>query len=268
MKVRKNRHDFAAGIPKYWSGPSKLQSHILNTYSLMFPPGEAFFIRSVKHFADQIEDAKLKEDLRAFIGQEMQHSMAHDRFNAELQKTNADMSWYMAVYTRPTFEMLEPWARQFPLLNRLALSMTAACENMTAGFAEMLFSGDTMAQILREDIRDLYAWHAAEEMEHRDIAFDLLSRVSGSYAMRMAGMVSAYGFIIAYVTLGTAYFTLKDREYNLAELPGELWNLFTRKNALGRVFIEGIIEYMRPDFHPSDVPFNEAALEYLEKRAS
>jgi hypothetical protein len=99
----------------------------------------------------------MQADIKAFVGQEMQHSMAHERFNA------------------------------------------AAAENMTAGFAQSLFAPGEAEKILREDVRELYLWHAAEEMEHRDLAYNLYQQVGGDYATRMAGMVFAYVIIAAYV---------------------------------------------------------------------
>ncbi|HMY12235.1 MAG TPA: metal-dependent hydrolase [Turneriella sp.] len=86
MTVRKNKETFAEPVPAHWAGKDALQSHVLNVLSLMFPDGEAFFIRSVKHFADRVTDQKMQADIKAFVGQEMQHSMAHERFNKQSPK--------------------------------------------------------------------------------------------------------------------------------------------------------------------------------------
>lgn len=267
MTVRKNKETFAEPVPAHWAGKDALQSHVLNVLSLMFPGGEAFFIRSVKHFADCVTDPKMQADIKAFVGQEMQHSMAHERFNKSVAQNLGNMEWFMWLFTVPTFEWLEPFARKIGL-NRFALAITAAAENMTAGFAQSLFAPGEAEKILRADVRDLYLWHAAEELEHRDLAFDLYTRVGGSYATRMAGMVFAYGIIAAYVAIGTAYLAITDKEFPWERLPQQLLDLFTRKNSLGRVYFEGLVDYMRPDFHPSQHPMHPDALAYLEKIAS
>ncbi|HRP68337.1 MAG TPA: metal-dependent hydrolase, partial [Turneriella sp.] len=143
--------------------------------------------------------------------------------------------------------------------------MTAAAENMTGGFAQSLFAPGQAERILREDVRELYLWHAAEEMEHRDLAYDVFEKVSGDYPTRVLAMVLTYGIISGYVAVGTAYLMFTDREFPWAKLPKQAWDLFTQENAIGRVFLEGMIDYLRPDFHPSQHPMHQGALEYLAK---
>ncbi|MBV6493021.1 MAG: hypothetical protein LDLANPLL_01028 [Turneriella sp.] len=271
MKVRKNKQTFSNPVPKHWAGDEAFQSHILNVLSLMFPGGEGFFIRSVKQFKDQIDDPKLQEAIKGFIGQEMQHTMAHERFNESVQKNIADMGWFNWLFTVPTFEWLEPFARNSLGLHKLCLSITAAAENMTGGFAQSLFAPGQAEKILRDDVRDLYLWHAAEEMEHRDLAYDVFLKVGGNYPTRIAGLALAYGIISAYVAVGTTYLILTDKEFPWAKLPKQAWDLFTQENAIGRVFLEGMVDYLRTDFHPSQHPMHAGALAYLanlEKAAS
>ncbi|MFO1526771.1 MAG: metal-dependent hydrolase [Turneriella sp.] len=271
MQVRKNKETFSDPVPAHWAGKDALQSHVLNTLSLMFPAGEAFFIRSVKHFADRVKDPKMQADIKAFIGQEMQHSMAHERFNQSVAQNVGNMDWFMWLFTVPTFEWLEPFMRNYlghEKLHQWALALTAAAENMTAGFAQSLFQPGELEKIARPDVRELYAWHAAEEMEHRDLAFDVFQQVGGDYVTRMSGMAFAYGIIAAYVALGTGYLVIKDRNFPWSTLPQQLVDLFTKENSLGRVFLEGMVDYLRPDFHPSQQPMHPEALAYLEKMAS
>lgn len=271
MIVRKNKSTFAEPVPVHWAGEDALQSHVLNTLSLMFPGGEGFFIRSVKHYAPQITDPKLQADIKAFIGQEMQHTMAHERFNASIMKSVGSMDWFLWLFTTPTFEWLEPFARKtlgWDIIHKVCLSLTAAAENMTGGFAQSLFAPGQAEKIAREDVRDLYLWHAAEEMEHRDLAYDVFERVGGNYVTRIAGLAGAYGIITTYVLIGTSYLILTDKNFPWASLPKQFIDLFTQKNAIGRVFLEGMLDYLRLDFHPSQHPINPDALAYLNKLAS
>ena len=41
-------------------------------------------------------------------------------------------------------------------------------------------------------MREMLAWHAAEEIEHKAVAFDVLQAVAPSYALRMAGLFFAF----------------------------------------------------------------------------
>ena len=40
-------------------------------------------------------------------------------------------------------------------------------------------------------MQQLLAWHAAEEIEHKAVAFDVLQQIDPSYALRIAGLVYA-----------------------------------------------------------------------------
>jgi predicted metal-dependent hydrolase len=272
MQVRIHKEKFAKGVPAHWSAASALQSHVLNTLSLMFPDGERFFVRSVKYFADRASDDKMRAEIKAFIGQEMQHGSAHDRFNAAIRPALADTSWFMYLFTVPTFQGLEPWVHQLNFgmeFGRVgALAVTAAAENMTAGFAHMVFEDRALQSAVRADIKDLFMWHAAEEIEHRDLAFDLLKKVNDAYWVRMFGATVAYSIIFGYVVLGTAWFMLNDKNYPWLNLATDVVKIFTDRFGLGRLFVDGFIDYARADFHPSDTPAHPQAAEYLAKLAS
>jgi predicted metal-dependent hydrolase len=272
MKVRVHKEKFERAIPAHWTAASALQSHVLNTLSLMFPDGERFFVRSVKYFSDRATDDKMRAEIKAFIGQETQHGAAHDRFNAAIRPALADMSWFMYLFTVPTFQGLEPWIHKLDLgmeFGRVgALSVTAAAENMTAGFANMVFEDKELQTAVREDIRDLFMWHAAEEIEHRELAFDLLRKVNDAYWVRMFGASVAYAIIFGYVVIGTAWFMLNDKNYPWSKLPADLVKIFTDKFGLGKLFVDGFIDYARPDFHQADAPAHPQAGEYLARLAA
>lgn len=271
MQVRVNKQQFN-NVPAQWHGRSALQSHVLNTLSLMFPDGERFFVRSVKYFSDRATTDKMRNEIKAFIGQEMQHGAAHDRFNEAIRPALANMDWFMYLFTVPTFKGLEPWVHSLDFgmeFGRIgALAVTAAAENMTAGFANMVFEDPELQNSVREDIKDLFMWHAAEEIEHRDLAFDLLQQVNGAYWIRMFGATAAYGLIFGYVVMGTAWFMLNDKNYPWLKLPSDLVQLFTNPFGLGKLFVDGFIDYARRDFHPSDTPAHPMAQPYLDKMAS
>ena len=58
----------AGPIPRHWWGGDPFKSHFLNALSSTFPFGEAFFVRSVRYYADRIDDPALVADIRAFAG--------------------------------------------------------------------------------------------------------------------------------------------------------------------------------------------------------
>ncbi|MCS6984538.1 MAG: metal-dependent hydrolase [Leptospiraceae bacterium] len=265
MEVRINRESYEE-VPKIWFEASPLQNYVLSILSHMFPDGERFFIRAVKRYADRVTDPKFQEEIKAFIGQEMQHGLAHERFNRAIQEaTGADLSWFMWLFTVPLFDKLEKYLTERGLAYRFALGCTAAAENMTAAFAENVFKNPEAMEKMRKDIRYLFEWHAAEEIEHRHIAFDLYKAAGASYGERIASAIFTYLLIWFYVVVGTSYLILKDRDYPWHSLPKELIDFFMKENALGRITIESFFDYLRADFHPNDRPIPHKAEEFLEQ---
>ncbi|HSS02475.1 MAG TPA: metal-dependent hydrolase, partial [Kofleriaceae bacterium] len=72
-------------VPRHWMFGSPTATAIANGVNLLFPHGERFFVRSVKHFLDQIEDPALRAGIKGFFGQEGRHAHAHYRFNQILR---------------------------------------------------------------------------------------------------------------------------------------------------------------------------------------
>ena len=72
-------------------------THIANGVNLLFPAGERFFVRSVKHYLDRIEDEHLKERVRGFFGQEGRHAKEHDVFNRILEEQGYDVDRFLAL---------------------------------------------------------------------------------------------------------------------------------------------------------------------------
>ncbi len=44
-----------------------------------------------------------------------------------------------------------------------------------------------------------WRWHAAEELEHKAVAFDLFERLAGGYVLRVASALAALVFSMAWV---------------------------------------------------------------------
>src|SRR5437763_6854849 len=72
-------------VPRHFAEDGDLiTSHFIAALSAVFPEGENFFIRSVKHYRDRITDPRLKEQVSGFIGQEVVHGREHGAFNEHL----------------------------------------------------------------------------------------------------------------------------------------------------------------------------------------
>src|SRR3954467_11582874 len=185
--------DSLAELPKHFAGDGDLlASHITAGLSAVFPDGEDFFVRSVRHFRDEIDDPALKRQVAGFIGQEAMHGREHRAFNDRLAELG---------YPTKKIERFTKWGLE--LRERIAppkanLAATAALEHFTATLAELVLTDEaTRQQFGHEAVRDLFVWHALEESEHKAVAFDVYKAVGGTERMRVWTMNALrYGFVL------------------------------------------------------------------------
>src|ERR1043166_317655 len=90
--------DFRA-VPRHWMAGNPTATAIANGVNLLFPHGERFFVRSVKHFLDRIDDPTLRAQIKGFFGQEGRHASAHDDLNATL-RSHYEVDRFLASYKR------------------------------------------------------------------------------------------------------------------------------------------------------------------------
>jgi uncharacterized protein len=247
-------------VPRHWMANNAAATAIVNGVNLLFPHGERFFVRSVNHFLDQIDDPALRAAIKGFFGQEGRHAHAHDRFNQILRAQGFEIDRFLESYKR-----LIAWleARTPP---RLRLAVTAAAEHFTATLAEGAFTRNSLDRAAPE-MRALLAWHAAEEIEHRAVAFDVLQKVDPSYALRMAGLVYATVVLGGFWLWASVTLMRQDRKAgrgswsDLRRLPAR-----ERDPIVRRVFLRGIRQYIARDFHPAHNPIDRIAPEWFAAR--
>ncbi|MEM8547094.1 MAG: metal-dependent hydrolase, partial [Pseudomonadota bacterium] len=64
VQPRNRQHDLAAALATDWCDGDAFKTAWYNAMSITFPLGERFFIDSVRAFADQVTDPKLKQEVR------------------------------------------------------------------------------------------------------------------------------------------------------------------------------------------------------------
>ncbi len=192
--IRKPEFDF--DLPRYWHGGSLRATHLANAINFVFPAGERFFIRSVRHWLPQITDPVLRARVDAFIGQEAQHQRAHLAVFKGLEQHGFEIQSFLDWYERVAYGHIEPMT---PPILRLAT--TAALEHFTATFGELAL-GTELLDPAHPVMQKLLRWHAAEEIEHRDVAFDVLMQVDDRYIVRFIGFLMALGTILSFWAVG------------------------------------------------------------------
>ena len=244
---RNREYDVAQALAGDWFDHHPFKTAWFNAMSITFPLGEKFFIDSVRHFAGRIDDPKLQEDIRGFCGQEGYHRREHQRYNETLCESRG---YQLAVMEGRLLNNIERAYRFLSALERLAA--TAALEHITAIMAESALCADNpMIDNAPDAMRALWQWHAAEELEHKSVAFDVYRAVGGSEKMRRRAMRQATFFLMTDVLIGVAHMLRKDgRLWNL-RLWAEGWKfLFSRQGGILRRVWPAYKEYYREGFHP------------------
>src|SRR5438132_1731945 len=124
-------------LPKHFAADGDLiLSHVAASLSAVFPDGEDFFVRSVRHYRDQITDPELKRQVAGFIGQEAMHGREHRALNDRLDQ----LGYPTKRVERITKWGLETRERLLPAKSNLAA--TAALEHFTATLAELVLTSE------------------------------------------------------------------------------------------------------------------------------
>jgi len=243
-----------SGVPKRWFGGSAAATQVANGVNLLFPAGERFFVRSVRHYLDRLDDPRLVAEVRGFFGQEGRHAQAHERFFDTLREQGYDVDAVLRPYEELAYGRIEKMTTP-----ALRLAVTVALEHFTAILAEDALEADDLAGA-HPVMRQLLEWHALEELEHKAVAFDVLRAVNPSYALRVTGMalgslvLAGFWVQATRALLAQDGMTLRDaaRELGALRKEGERTGKHVSKPIFTRVFLRGIREYLRPGFHPND----------------
>jgi predicted metal-dependent hydrolase len=250
LQIPTRRMDFEsalATVPKHFAAENDLiASHIAAGLSAVFPDGEDFFVRSVRHFRDQITDPALKRQVGGFIGQESVHGREHRALNDRL-----------AVLGYPTKQVEKLTRVGLSIRERIApakanLAATAALEHFTATLAELILSDEHARNLFGDEtVKNLFLWHALEEAEHKAVAFDVYKTVGGSERMRVWTMnFLRYGFVIGMVFQVGVSLVMDKSTYKPGRLRKSLRRL-RHSPLLTKALWDQLKDYNRPDFHPN-----------------
>ena len=258
IKPQRMGFEFGEKVPHYWLDNSYILSHTMNALSVLFPQGEQCFVDAVRYYQDQINDPKLKKEVRGFIGQEAMHSLEHKSMNQHVRDQGMPVE-----ELEEHLEVVLGIAKKLPKRHQLAI--TCALEHLTAMMADMLLERSDVREDMHETMRPLWVWHAIEETEHKAVTYDVFKQVGGTYAERtfyLAFSTAALGVVASYFT---TRMMLNDRKnFSLKDSALGLWRMWG-KNGTFSSLVPTWLEYFKPGFHPWDHDNSELIARFKEQ---
>ncbi len=240
--------DALAQVPRHFTADGDLMSsHLLAALSALFPDGEDFFVRSVRHYRNDVVDPALKQQVAGFIGQEAMHGREHRVFNKRL----AQLGYPTKYVERFVKTGLALRTRLAPPEHNLAA--TAALEHFTATLAEFLLTDEQARRDIGNDaVRNLFVWHALEESEHKAVAFDVFDAIGGREWVRVFNMnLLTIGFFFGLAVQIAVSLLIDPATYE----PGNFrssWRQFRASPLLSKELWGQLRDYNRKGFHPND----------------
>jgi predicted metal-dependent hydrolase len=183
LRVRKVQFAYPDDLAPHWNPRRPEWSQVVNASSLLMPYLEPFLIDAIREAIPRIDDPALRDEAKAYLGQEAHHYKQHRRFNDLLLARGYDR---LRDYERT---LADDYAalRARPLPFRLAYA--AGFETMALAIGHMLvrhrrfFFADA-----DPSVSSLVLWHFVEEVEHKRAAHDVYQAVVGGWWQRLCGL--------------------------------------------------------------------------------
>jgi hypothetical protein len=273
IKARRVRFDWET-TPLHWIPGDPQTTHTINVLHLLLPAGEKWFCELYRPLLPEVTDEALHADVRGFIGQEATHSRAHAAVLEHLAAQDVATDRYTRLVDWLFGRLLADKPLGLPLRgplhrewDRHRLAVIAAVEHFTAALGSWILAADGLVAAEPDPVMlDLLKWHAAEEVEHRAVAFDLSEQLGGGYLRRLIGMAEVVPALLFLWVRGVVFLMRTD-----PTRPGlpKLRSFFRagRAGTLPRTreLLRMIPSYLRPSYHPLQEGSTEAARDYLAR---
>jgi predicted metal-dependent hydrolase len=200
ITVRRTTFEFPESLDDVLPGTDLVDESYLVAFSFTMPALEPYLIRTMRAVASKVTEPGLADDMKAFIGQEAQHFQNHRRVNEMVLRQLGEPA---ASRIRRILDELDADYQRFTSArsDRFNLVYAEGFEAMTCAMALSMFEQAARpgTQSGFGPWRQLWAWHAAEEIEHRTVAFGAYEHVAGGYTRRVAGSIRAQVHFQRYI---------------------------------------------------------------------
>ncbi|MEO0409519.1 MAG: metal-dependent hydrolase [Cyanobacteria bacterium P01_A01_bin.135] len=242
ITVRRAAFNFSTDTQRYWLGGDPFQTHLMNSFTLAIPLIEHWAIRIMQRLLPQI-DGEVRQDAIAFVSQEVHHAHAHNLF-----WENLDRQGYTAArYRQAIAFVLGQFETRFSLAFNCAI--LAGLEHLTEYISDFSLSHDIFSAA-EPELRYMFEWHAAEEIEHKTVVYDVINNLGVSYPVRLLALLVSHIYAIAVFVWGTAMLLRQDRLLRRRATWGSAAQFLLLSGFLAGA-VKNFAAYLKPNFHPS-----------------
>lgn len=273
----------------HWIPNDPFSSHTYNAINLLLPAGEFWFCRIFNKALPLIQDETLKIDVKAFIKQEAIHARAHIVGQKFMQNHDYDLEKGLKTAETIFGQLLADrpfglsifnykWVESHWLIARVGI--IAAIEHFTGVIGQWTLdhSSNWHKNNANPEMSDLFRWHLAEEVEHRNVAFDLfhhlLQNKFSFYISRQVLMAAVFPiFMYLMVDIGRSL-ARQDSLEDMQKLAKSnvfkmLWELQRTGRRTGNVptftfLAKSVLRWVSPSYHPETEGNTAQALAYFE----
>lgn len=259
IEARRFLSNFAASTPRHWCGGNAMLTHFLNAYTLLVPGNEGYYIRTLKRVMPSLSDPAMRTMVAQFLLQEGQHGAGHHRCWRLLESQGYRISGFQRRVDGFLYKFLEPIT---PL--RLRVAMVACVEHVNAYLGHEFLAQD----LLRDadpDLRALFEWHFAEEIEHKHVVFDVLHVRGGGYLLRVFAALLVLPLFYLLMGLGAAILLQQDKLLWRRSTWKRLRQHLFSKDHMARRTFGYLFDYVRPGFHPWQLDDRELARMVIDR---
>lgn len=238
-----------------WCDNDEIKTAFFDAFSLFLPEGERFFIRSVHHYLDEIKDDRLLNDIKGFSAQEAYHTREHELYNEVLRREGLPLD---DVYLR----IRNLLGKAKSKLDRLAV--TVGLEHLTACFGYVTLKYPEILANSDPRYRDIWTWHALEEIEHKAVAFEVFQVAAAKLPKWQAYLLRCGSLLLVTKHISRMQF---DLTLELLRVRGYrttwktrlklLWVMLGRPGHYRRIVGE-YLRFLKPGFFPrhgAEVPY-------------
>ena len=233
--------------PRWWHAGNPYASALYNALSATFPDGEAFFVESVRQHREGVGE-RLAGEIKAFTTQEVIHSREHLAFN----RRAADAGYDLSLLEARVVERLALTRSKPPIAS---LAATMALEHFTAILAHELLADPRHLAGADSATAALWRWHAAEEIEHKGVAYDTWLHATRTWTRGKRWKVKAKVMLfitrnfIVDPTAGALELLRQDGITGPRAIAGVLWFAWINPGMFRKIFAAWV-GFFLPGFHP------------------